>query len=113
MGNGIAVLVEAIGLFRLQLEIGVYLNLDETFCLPSFRSNLISISSLDKSEYSYSFGHSNFSLYQNSNIFGTGSLIDNLYMLDTNASFNDTYKVKQIISHTCLQKPSCRKWFCL
>ena len=37
MGNCNKALVEAIGLFRLQLESGCYLDLDETFYVPSFR----------------------------------------------------------------------------
>ncbi|RDX85755.1 hypothetical protein CR513_33017, partial [Mucuna pruriens] len=44
---------------------------NKTFVVSSFRHNLISSSSFDK-----------ISLYQNSNVVGSGSLIDNLYMLD-------------------------------
>ncbi|RDY03068.1 hypothetical protein CR513_13385, partial [Mucuna pruriens] len=47
----------------------------------SFRRNLISISSLDKFGFSYSFENNKVSLYQNSNVVGSGSLIDNLYIL--------------------------------
>ena len=88
VGNNKVAHVEVIGLLRLPLETGIYLDLDETFYVPSFKQNLISISILDKSRYSCSFGNRKFNLYQNSNFVGTGSLIDNLYMLDTNASFN-------------------------
>ena len=48
VGDGKKVAVEAIVTFRLQLKIGFYLDLFETFVVPSFRWNLISISSLDK-----------------------------------------------------------------
>ena len=81
--------IEAIELFRLRLETNIYLDLDEKFYVPSFRQNLLFVSSLDKSGYSCLFGNSKFSLYQNSNLVGTGSLIDNVYMLDTNAFFNE------------------------
>ena len=63
------------------LKTRIYLNLKETFIVPSFRRNLVSIYVLDKLGYTCSFGNSQFSLYLNSNIVGTGSLsrFDNLY----------------------------------
>lgn len=50
---------------------------------------------MDKFGYSCSFGNSQFSFFLNSNIIGTGSLsgYDNLYLLDTIASFNETLHV--------------------
>ena len=91
MGDGKTAKVEAIGTFRL-LKTGVYLDLKETYVVPSFRQNLISISVLDKSGYYCSFGNLKFSLSLNSNVIGTGSLYvhDNLYLLDIVASFNET-----------------------
>ena len=96
MGDGKKVVVEAIGTFRLQLKTGFYFDLFETFVIPSFRRNLISISSLDKFGFSCSFGNNKVSLYQNSNMVGSGSLIDNLYMLDVVSSYNE---ILQISSH--------------
>ena len=72
--------------YRLKLESGYFLDLDETFYVPSFRQNLISVSLLDKSGYSCSFRNKKFSLFQNSNVVGTGSLVDYLYKLDLHAS---------------------------
>ncbi|RVW43382.1 Retrovirus-related Pol polyprotein from transposon TNT 1-94 [Vitis vinifera] len=57
VGNGNKVAVKAIGLFRLQLDSGCTLDLEETFVVPSFRRNLISISCLDKFGYCCSFGN--------------------------------------------------------
>ena len=56
--------VEVIGHFRLLLCTGFYLDLKDTFVVPLFRRNLISVSYLDKSGYSYSFNNfmSNFYL---------------------------------------------------
>ena len=65
LGDGKKVAVEAIGTFRLQLKNGFYLDLFETFVVPSFRRNLISISNLDKFGFSCSFGNNKVSLYQN------------------------------------------------
>ena len=91
-GNRKTAKVEAIRTFRLLLKTGVYLDLKETYIVPSFRRSLISISVLDKFGCYCSFGNSKFSLSLNSNVIGTGSLSvhDNLYLLDTVASFNET-----------------------
>ncbi|RDX98774.1 hypothetical protein CR513_18263, partial [Mucuna pruriens] len=89
VGDDNKVAVEAIGTFRLQLKTGFCLDLFETFVVPSFRQNLVSISSLDRFSFSCSFGNNKVSLYQNSNVVGSGSLIDNLYMLDVVSSYNE------------------------
>ena len=89
VGDGKSVEVEAIGHFRLLLGTGYYLDLIDTFVVPSFRRNLVSVSVLDKLGYSCSFGNNKFVLSINSDIVGTGSLIyyDNLYSLNTIASY--------------------------
>ncbi|MCV5003951.1 hypothetical protein OFM39_30305, partial [Escherichia coli] len=48
VGDGKSVEVEAIGHFRLLLSTGYYLDLIDTFVVPSFRRNLVSVSCLDK-----------------------------------------------------------------
>ena len=62
------------------------MDLDETFYVPSFKRNLVYVSRLDKSSYSCSFGNGKVSLFQYSNMIGTGSLVDDLYKLDINVS---------------------------
>ena len=95
VGDGKKVEVEVIGTFRLFLKSGTYLDLNETYVVPSFRRNLVSISILDKFGYTCFFGNNKFSLFQNSNLVGTGSLsyVDNLYMLDTVASYHETLQL--------------------
>ena len=92
MGDGKSIKVEVIGTFRLLLKTGFYLDLNETFIVPSFRQNLISISTLDKFSYSCSFGNNKFSLFHYSNMVGIVSLsgYDNLYLLHTIVSFNES-----------------------
>ena len=92
MGDGKTVQVEAIGKFRLLLKTVFYLDLNETFIVPSFRRNLISISTLDKSRYSCSFGNEKFSLFHDSKLVGSSFLsgYDNLYSIDTITSFNES-----------------------
>ena len=95
VGDDKKVEVKAIGIFRLLLNFSTYLDLNETFVVSSFRRNLVSISVLDKFGYSCSFGNNKFSLFQNSNLVGTGSLfyVENLYMLDTVASYHETLQL--------------------
>jgi hypothetical protein len=92
VGDGNKTKVKAIGHFILLLKTGLYLDLFDTFVVPSFRRNLISISVLDKLGFSYSFGDEKFGLYQHSNMVAYGflSVIDNLYALDTIAFYNET-----------------------
>ena len=56
---------------------------------------MISISALDKSGYSCSFGNEKFSLFHDSKLVSSGSLsgYDNLYLLDTIASFNESLQL--------------------
>ena len=93
-GDGKIVEVEAIGKFRLLSKTEFYLDLDETFIVPSFRWNLISIFSLDKSSFTCTFGNENFNLFHDLKLVYSNSLTsdDNFYMLDTIASFNKSLK---------------------
>ena len=56
---------------------------------------------LDKFGFSCSFGNNKVSLYKNLNMVGSGSLIDNLYMLDVVSSYNE---ILQTSSHGIKQK---------
>ncbi|KAK9683434.1 hypothetical protein RND81_10G141100 [Saponaria officinalis] len=96
VGDGKSVEVDAIGTFRLLLRTGLYLDLEDTFVVPSFRRNLISVSLLDKSGYSCSFENKRFILSLNLNIVGTDSLcgFDNLYMLDNVALYSENLHVE-------------------
>ena len=98
VGDGNPVEVEAIGTFRLLLRTGFYLDLIETHVVSSLRQNLVSVLVLDTSGYCCSFEHGKFIFYQNSNLVGSGSLLhyDNLYLLDTIASFNESLHVSTL-----------------
>jgi len=82
----------------------------ETFVVPSFRWNLISIFSLDKFGFSCSFGNNKVSLYQNSNLIGFGFLIDNLYMLDVNCSYNEILQTNSRGTKGELKNNSATLW---
>ena len=98
IGDGKSVEVEVINTFRLLLRTGYYLDLKDTFVVLSFRQNLVSVLGLDKFGNCYSFGNEKFSLFQNSNLVANGSLsgYDNLYLLDTIASFNESLHINTI-----------------
>jgi GAG-pre-integrase domain/Integrase core domain len=88
------------------MKIGLYLDLYDTFVMPSFRRNLIFISALDKLGFSCSFGDGKFGLYRHSNMVASGflSIMDNLYALDIIASYNETLNnetrnVRQKLTH--------------
>ncbi|CAA0839096.1 Unknown protein, partial [Striga hermonthica] len=75
---------------------GYFVELKDTFVIPSFRRNLISVSYLDKSGYCCSFGNNKVVLSFNSNVVGFGTFManDNLYMLNTITSYNETLNVE-------------------
>ena len=104
VGNDNKVAVKVIGLFRLQLDFGCTLDLEETFVVPSFRRNLIYVSCLDKCGYYCSFRNGMVSLYWNLNVIGTGSLSDKLYKLNIKATngnetlHSSNYVIKQKIN---------------
>jgi len=93
VGDGTSVEVETIGYFRLLLCTGFYLDLKDTFVVLSFRRNLVSVSYLEKLGYLCPFENNVFRLSFNSDIVGTRSLLvnDNLYLLDTVASYGESF----------------------
>ena len=86
VGNGNKAAVKAIGIFRLLLDSGCTLDLEETFVVSSFRRNLISVSCLEKFGYCCSFRNGMVSLYLNSKVIVTGSLTNKLYKLNIKAT---------------------------
>ena len=98
VGDGNPVEVKAIETFRLLLRTGFYLDLIETHVVPSLRRNLVYVPILDTSGYCCSFRNGKVIVYQNSNLVGSGSLLryDNLYFLDTIASFSESLHVSTV-----------------
>ena len=76
------VIVEVVGTYRLILDIGFYLELMDTFYVPSIFRNLISLSKLDVVGCSFKFGNGCFSLYRRTCLIGFGTLNDDLYKLN-------------------------------
>lgn len=83
--GGKSVAVQAIWHFRILLSTGFYLDLKDTFIVPSFRLKFGFNFFVGQTSFSCSFGNYIFTLSLNSSNVGTGCLnaLDNLYMLDT------------------------------
>jgi hypothetical protein len=91
-GDGNKTEGEAIGHFKILLNTEFYLDLYETFVVPSFRRNLIYICGLDKNVFSCKFENKNFSLFLESKLVGFGKIsdFDKLYALNNVASYNES-----------------------
>jgi len=74
--------VEAVRTYCLKLDVGHHLDLQETFYVPSLSRNLVSLSKLDVTGYSFNFGNGCFSLFKHNHLIGTDVLCDGLYKLD-------------------------------
>ena len=90
MGNREKVPVEAVGTYRLILGTGFYLDLMDTFYVPSISRNLVSLSKLDVVGYSFKFGNDCFSLYKRTCLIGSDTLYDGLYKLNLDNLYAET-----------------------
>ena len=87
MGNRLKVGVIAVGTYRLLLETGHWMDLLNTFYVPSISRNLVSLSKLDATGYSVLFNSGQLSLMLNSITVGSGILCDGLYKISLNHEF--------------------------
>ena len=83
-GNDTSARVEEIGTFRLLLNTGHFINLIDTFVVPTCRRSLVSVSTLDKFGYTCTFGNIKASIKYEDNIISTRSLLQdsNMYLLN-------------------------------
>jgi len=90
MGNRVKAPVEAVGTYRLKLDTRHHLDLVETLYVPSLSRNLVSLSKLDVTGYSFNFGNGCFSLFKYNHLIGTGVLYDGLYQLKLDGLYAET-----------------------
>ena len=85
--------MEVIGTCSLVLSSGFILELENTFYVPSFSRNLISISRLVPLGCSFNFTNSGFSIYNKSKVIGYGALYDGLFLiqLHNDVTYNSMY----------------------
>jgi len=74
--------VESIGTCCLILDIEFYLDLLDTFYVPSIFKNLVSLFKLHVVGYSFKFGNDCFSLYKRTSMIRSGTFFDGLYKLN-------------------------------
>ena len=82
MRHGTKAKVDFLGVVRLQLSIGIFLELQDVAYVPSIRRNLVSVPILDRLGYSFLFGIGKVKLYRDSQLVGIGVLCGSLYRLE-------------------------------
>ena len=75
MGNEVKASVEIVEIYCLKLNTGHRLDLLETPYVPSLSRNLVSLSKLDVTTYSFNFGNECFNLFKHNHLIGTGILV--------------------------------------
>ena len=90
MGNRVKDLVEAVGTYRLKLDTRHNLYLLETLYVPSLSRNLVSLSKLDITKYSFNFGNECFSLFKHNHLIGASVLCYGLYKLKLDCLYAET-----------------------
>ena len=82
--------VKVVRTYRLILDTGHHLYLLETLYVPSLSKNLVSLSKLDVTRYSFNFGNGCFNLFKYNHLIGIGNLCDALYKLNLNGLYAET-----------------------
>jgi len=90
MGNREKIPIESVGTYRLILDTEFYLDLLDTFYVPSIYRNLVSLSKLHVVGYSFKFGNGCFSLYKHTCMIGSGTFFDGLYKLNLDNLYVET-----------------------
>ena len=75
MGNRVKALVEIVETYCLKRNTRHRLDLLETPYVPSLSRNLVSLSKLDVTGYSFNFGNGCFSLFKHNHLIGTDILV--------------------------------------
>ena len=98
MGNGAVVSAKAVGEVRLQFNNNKFLVLDNVYFIPSFRRNLISISSLFEQSIQVSFNNNSVIIFRSGLNICTGFIDSGLYMIrpKSNSLLNtEMFRVEQ------------------
>ena len=82
MGDSTKVTVDFLGMIKLELTIGNFLELQNVAFIPNIKRNLIYLSILDSLGYNLQFGYGKVILYRGSFLVGNGILSGNLYRLE-------------------------------
>jgi len=110
VGNDLAVVVESVGDVSIVLDSGFELVLKNTFYVPSFRRNFISISLLDKLGFSFTFDSRKISMVLNTQVIGYGILVDGLYKLSLNNLASSFVVENNVAKRSKVEEKSFSLW---
>ena len=88
--------VDFLGVVRLHLNIGNFLELQGVVYIPSIRRNLISVAILDTLRYSFLFGTGKVKLYRDSLLIGNETLCGDLYKLGLYSLLSFSHNVNTV-----------------
>jgi len=114
MGNRVKAPVKTIRTYHLKLDTGHHLDLLETLYILSLSRNLVSLSKLDITGYSFNFGNGYFSLFKHNHLIGTSVLCDDLHKLKLDGLYDVTiltlyYNVGT--KHSLVNEQSAFLWY--
>ena len=115
IGDGTRVRIDFLGVVRLQLSIGIFLELRDVAYIPSIRRNLISIPILNRLGYNFYFfffGTGKVNLYRDSLLIGNETLCGDLYRLGLYSlfSFSPNVNIVNITKSLKLNEKSSILW---
>lgn len=87
--------VQAMRTLKLVLKTSYALDLKETFYVSSFCRNLVSIARLVFNNYGVLFENDTFSIFNNKSFVSGGALINGLYKIDLDPTFEYNYLAKR------------------
>ena len=82
VGNGARVAALSVGTYDLVLPSGLVLSLESCYYVPALSRNIISVSCLDKSGFSFAIKNNSCSIYRNDLFYGIAHGANGLYTLD-------------------------------
>jgi len=97
MGNRVKAPMEAVETYRLKLDIEHHLDLLEILYVPILSRNLVSLSKIDVTGYSFNFVNGCFSLFKHNYLIGTSVLCDGLYKLKLDGLYVEAMTSKIIL----------------
>ena len=83
VADGKRVVATAVGTIRLSLPSGLLLVLNNIYCVPTFRKDIISLSVLDSEGFNFTISDGLLKLYRDSVCYVNALLVNGLYVLDT------------------------------
>jgi hypothetical protein len=109
VGNKARVAALAVGTYELRLPTGRVLQLNNCYFVPVLSRNLISVSSLCKTGFKFVFEKHGCSFSFKNELFGAGTLCDDLYFVDT---IYEVYNIEQPIKRKRDDVNETYLWHC-